>query len=172
MMLESELPIALGWGEELTCLYNDAYRPLLGSRPEALGRPFREVWPEARKITEPVIQRALDGSPSCFRDARFSLDRHGYRERAYFDYWVGPLRDESGQVMGLINEAIETTQRVLADRRQRFRARLGDALRNLTDPRAVMAAAARRLGRHLRADRVATRNWTRPANTSPSSATG
>jgi PAS domain S-box-containing protein len=154
MMLESELPIALGWGPRLTCLYNDAYRPLLGSRPEALGRPFREVWPEARKLTEPVIQRALEGKPSCFRDARFNLQRHEYRERAYFDYWISPVRDESGQVMGLINEAIETTRRVLAERRQRFRTRLGDALRNLTDARAVMAAAARRLGRHLRADRV------------------
>jgi PAS domain S-box-containing protein len=154
MMLESELPIALGWGPELTCLYNDAYRPLLGSRPEALGRPFREVWPEARKFTEPVIQHALAGRPSCFRDARFMLERHGYPERAYFDYWIGPVRDESGQVAGLINQAMETTSRVLAERRQRFRSRLGDALRELADPRAVMAAAARRLGRHLRADRV------------------
>ena len=154
MMLESELPIALGWGPELTCLYNDAYRPLLGSKPEALGRPFREVWPEARKLTEPVIQRALLGKPSCFRDARFMLERHGYPERTYFDYWIGPVRDESGQVVGLINQAIETTQRVQAERRQRFRSRLGDALRDLDDPRAVMAAAARRLGRHLRADRV------------------
>jgi PAS domain S-box-containing protein len=154
MMLESELPIALGWGPELTCLYNDAYRPLLGSRPEALGRPFREVWPEARKLTEPVIQQALLGKPSCFRDARFMLERHGYPERAYFDYWIGPVRDESGEVAGLINQAIETTQRVLAERRQRFRSRLSDALRDLADPRAVMAAAARRLGRHLRADRV------------------
>jgi PAS domain S-box-containing protein len=154
MMLESELPIALGWGPQLTCLYNDAYRPLLGSKPEALGRPFREVWPEARKLTEPVIQQALLGKPSCFRDARFMLERHHYPERAYFDYWIGPVRDESGEVAGLINQAIETTQRVLAERRQRFRSRLGDALRDLADPRAVMAAAARRLGRHLHADRV------------------
>ncbi|UGB37100.1 PAS domain-containing protein [Frateuria soli] len=154
MMLESELPIALGWGPELTCLYNDAYRPLLGSRPEALGRPFREVWPEAPEITEPAIRRALEGTPSCFRDARFMLERHGFREAAYYDYWIGPVRDEGGQVAGLINEAIETTQRVLAERRLRFRTRLGDALRDLSDPREVMAAAARRLGRHLRADRV------------------
>ena len=154
MMLESELPIALGWGPELTCLYNDAYRPLLGDKPEALGRPFRDVWPESRKSTEPVIRQALAGKPSCFRDALFVVERHGYPERAWFDYWIGPLRDESGQVVGLINQAMETTARVLADRRQRFRTRLGDALRDLTDPRAVMAAAARRLGRHLRADRV------------------
>jgi PAS domain S-box-containing protein len=154
MMLESELPVALGWGPELTCLYNDAYRPLLGDRPEALGRPFREVWSEARRFTEPLILRALEGEPSCFRDARLHLERHGYRERAYFDYWMSPVRDESGQVRGLINQAIETTDRVLADRRQRFRTRLGDALRDLGDPRAVMAVAARRLGRHLRADRV------------------
>ncbi|UGB44498.1 PAS domain S-box protein [Frateuria edaphi] len=154
MMLESELPIALGWGPELTCLYNDAYRPLLGSKPEALGWPFREVWPEAPDITEPVIQHVLDGRPRCFRDARFLLERDGFREVAYFDYWIGPVRDEGGQVQGLINEAIETTQRVLADRRLRFRTRLGDTLRDLTDPRDVMAAAARRLGWHLRADRV------------------
>ncbi|MGN2243752.1 PAS domain S-box protein [Frateuria sp. GZRR33] len=154
MMLESELPIALGWGPELTCLYNDAYRPLLGSRPEALGRPFREVWPEAPDITEPVIKRALEGSPSCFRDARFLIERQNRREAAYYDYWIGPVRHESGRVMGIINEAIDTTQRVQVERRLRFRTRLGDALRDLTDPRDVMAVAARRLGRHLRADRV------------------
>ena len=154
MMLESELPMALGWGPALTCFYNDAYRPLLGGRPEALGRPFPEVWPEAGKLSGPAIRRALDGEPSCFRDARFAVERGGYRERAYFDYWVGPVRDESGQVAGLINQAVDTTERVLAERRQRFRTRLGDALRGLGDPRSVMAAAARRLGRHLRADRV------------------
>jgi PAS domain S-box-containing protein len=154
MTLESSLPSALGWGPELTCIYNDAYRPLLGNKPEALGRPFREVWPEARRFTEPVIQQALAGKPGCLRDARFLLERHGVCERAWFDYWIGPVRDEEGGVAGLINEAVETTQRVLSERRQRFRTRLGDALRNLADPRAVMAAAARRLGRHLRADRV------------------
>ncbi|MBP1474397.1 response regulator [Frateuria sp. MAH-13] len=154
MMLESELPIALGWGPELTCIYNDAYRPLLGSRPEALGRPFRDVWPEAPDITEPVIQRALEGTPSCFRDARFLIERQTFREVAYYDYWIGPVRDENGRVAGLVNEAIQTTQRVLAERRLRFRTRLGDALRDLTDPRDVMAVAARRLGWHLRADRV------------------
>ena len=154
MMLESELPIALGWGPELTCLYNDAYRPLLGDKPEALGRPFLEVWPEARNLTEPMILQALAGEPSCFRDARIILQRHAHPQRAYFDYWIGPVRDDSGQIAGLINEAMETTGRVLAERRQRFRSRLGDALRSLSDPRAVMAEAARRLGRHLRADRV------------------
>jgi hypothetical protein len=154
MMLESELPIALGWGAGLTCLYNDAYRPLLGGKPEALGRPFREAWAEAGKITAPVFGQALEGKPSCFRDAQFAVERHGQVERAWFDFWVGPVRDESGQVMGLINQAMETTERVLVDRRQRFRTRLGDALRDLSDPRAAMAVAARRLGRHLRADRV------------------
>ncbi|MEI7037737.1 response regulator [Fulvimonas yonginensis] len=154
MMLESELPIALGWGPELTCLYNDAYRPLLGGKPEALGRPFQDVWPEARRLTEPMVEQARHGKPSCLRDACVLLERHGYPERAYFDYWIGPLRDGDGSVAGLINQAVETTERVLAERRQRFRSRLGDALRNLTDPREVMAEAARRLGRHLRADRV------------------
>jgi hypothetical protein len=47
MMLSSKLPTFMVWGPELTAFYNDAYKPILGAKPEALGRPFREIWSEA-----------------------------------------------------------------------------------------------------------------------------
>ena len=43
---------------------------------------------------------------------------------------------------------------MLAERRLRFQVDLGKHLHGLVDPRAIMAAAAELLGRHLRAGRV------------------
>jgi len=39
IMLHSKFPTYMLWGRELTSFYNDAYGPILGSKPEALGRP-------------------------------------------------------------------------------------------------------------------------------------
>ena len=47
IMLTSEQPIWIGWGDELTYLYNDAYKSIIGGKhPQALGRPTRQVWSE------------------------------------------------------------------------------------------------------------------------------
>ena len=48
IMLGSPRPIAIYWGPEFICLYNDAYGGLLREKhPAALGRPLREVFPTA-----------------------------------------------------------------------------------------------------------------------------
>src|SRR5215471_1495560 len=40
----SPFPMAVCWGPELTYIYNDATRPLLGRKhPDALGRPKRDA---------------------------------------------------------------------------------------------------------------------------------
>ncbi|WP_392435916.1 hypothetical protein ACF3DV_30340 [Chlorogloeopsis fritschii PCC 9212] len=45
--LNSRFPMVIWWGEELTLLYNDAWRPILGNKhPQALGKPGKEVWSE------------------------------------------------------------------------------------------------------------------------------
>ena len=154
MILESSLPAIIGWGPELLCLHNDAYRPLLGNKQAVLGAPFREVWADARDAIEPIIDRALAGEPSFFEDASFALSRSEAPEQAYFDCSFGPVRDDQGRIAGFINQAIETTGRVLAGRLQAFRILLDDALRDLTDPRELMFAAAKLLGRQLRASRA------------------
>src|SRR4051812_12514575 len=46
LVLESTFPKAVVWGPELVTIYNDAFRPILGAKPEALGRSFAEVWSE------------------------------------------------------------------------------------------------------------------------------
>jgi two-component system sensor histidine kinase VicK len=48
VVLTSEFPMMLVWGHEYTQVYNDAFRPILGSEkhPQALGGGARETWGE------------------------------------------------------------------------------------------------------------------------------
>src|SRR3954471_16738722 len=67
-MLNSAFQTCLAWGPELTSFYNDAYRPILGTKPEALGRPFPEVWTDAWDQVRPVVDRALRGEASYLEE--------------------------------------------------------------------------------------------------------
>ncbi|WP_334656927.1 PAS domain S-box protein [Sphingomonas panaciterrae] len=118
MILDNPLPMVLAWGPDLITLYNDAYRPLLGDKPEALGRSFLEVWDEAGHIIAPQLARALAGEATRVESALFKLLRSDRPQDAYFDYSFSPVRDEAGAVAGVLNVAMETTRRVLAERAQ------------------------------------------------------
>ena len=70
LVFGSPFPMVLAWGPELTTLHNDAYRPLLGDKPDALGQPFLEVWSEAREFIAPLLDRARAGRPAASRMRR------------------------------------------------------------------------------------------------------
>ncbi|WP_157470888.1 PAS domain-containing sensor histidine kinase [Gracilimonas tropica] len=114
VMLEVNFPIAVCWGKELITIYNDAYRPLLGDKPEALGRPFLEVWQEAKDIIEPQLHLALEGQPIFFKNMEFNLLRKSKLQPAWFDYTFSPIRYSNGEISGVINIAVEVTERVQA----------------------------------------------------------
>ncbi|MDR8394551.1 ATP-binding protein [Aliifodinibius sp. S!AR15-10] len=114
LIIEIDFPIAICWGKDLITIYNDAYRPLLGNKPEALGRPFREVWSEAIDVTGPQISRALNGQPGFFKNAEFTLARYGEPEQAWFDYSFSPIRDADGKIKGMINMVVEVTGKIQA----------------------------------------------------------
>lgn len=155
VMLGSGQPMFVAWGPERTLLYNDGYAPMLGRKhPGALGRPSFDVWPEVRDDLVPLFGRVFAGEPVHMDDIALVLDRRGRPEEAHFAFSYTPVRDERGEVAGLFCPCTETTAQVLAERRQAFRLALEERLRDLSEPRAVMAAAAGLLGQHLRAARV------------------
>ncbi len=154
VILNSRLPHHLVWGPELTSFYNDAYRPLLGAKPEALGRAFRQVWAEVWGDVEPLVQEALSGRAVFREDLPLTLERYGYPEEAYFTLCYSPVRDETGQVAGLSCTVMETTAKVLSDRRQAFRLSLEERLRGLADPINIVTAAAEMIGQHTNTSRA------------------
>ena len=149
LMLTSSFPMFAVWGPELTFLYNDSYRPILGDKPEALGRPFAEVWADIWEDLVPLVVRALAGEATYHEDRLLVMQRHGYREETYFTFSYSPVRDETDRVAGMFCACTENTGRVLAERRLTFQLDLAERLRGLNDPVGVTAAAAEAIGRHL-----------------------
>jgi PAS domain S-box-containing protein len=150
VMLGSDQPMFVAWGPARAMLYNDGYAPICGARhPWALGRPFDEVWADILDDVGPIMDRAYAGLSTRMDDIALTTRRHGYPEEAHFAFSYTPVRDEAGRVAGMFCACIETTGRVLAERRQSFILALEGRLRDLADPKAVMACAAEMLGRHL-----------------------
>src|SRR5262245_31459236 len=114
--------IVLFWGPELVALYHDAYAPTIGDKhPQALGRPARENWAELWDDLEPLLRRVLETGETVFaKDRPFYIERHGYPENVYFDISYSPVWDEAGKVGGVLCIVSETTERVIAQERQRL----------------------------------------------------
>jgi len=64
------------------------------------------------------------------------------------------VRDDMGRPVRFIGAAVDITERRLAEARQAFLLDLQDSLRGLTEPKAILSAAATHLGRHLGAARI------------------
>jgi PAS domain S-box-containing protein len=115
----SRHPMVIWWGPELVLIYNDAWVPILGpSKHPALGRPGAQVWPEMWHIIGAQMRHVLDSGEATWSDDQLlPADRYGYLEEAYFTYSYSPIHDETGAVNGVFTAVIETTTRVLGERR-------------------------------------------------------
>lgn len=122
IMLPAQAQIVLFWGPEFVALYNDAYAPTIGDKhPRAFGRPARENWAELWDDLEPLLRGVLETGETVFaQDRLFYIERHGYPENVYFDISYSPVRDEAGKVRGVLCIVSETTERVVAQERQRL----------------------------------------------------
>jgi len=77
-----------------------------------------EVWAEAREVLEPMFDRVFTGEPVSIEDFSLGLDRQGRIEEAHFEFAYTPARGEDGSVEKPFGACIETTARVMAERRQ------------------------------------------------------
>ncbi|MBB4632455.1 sensor histidine kinase [Sphingosinicella soli] len=116
LILGSRFPKCLAWGADMTCIYNDAFLPILGNKEEALGRPMRKVWSEVWSEIGPIAQIAFAGEATFIEDFPLTIDRNGYPEQAWFTFCYSPVRDETGDVVGMMDTVIETTGMVEARR--------------------------------------------------------
>lgn len=119
IMLASGHAMCVIWGPERILLYNDAYAPILGSRhPTALGLSTATVWPELWDDIRPLIDRTFAGESCVFREQPLIMTRNGFEEETWWDFAYSPIRDEQGEVAGLLNVTSDNTERVLALRQR------------------------------------------------------
>lgn len=120
LLLQSPVPIVMLWGEQGVMIYNDAYSVFAGHRHPALfGSNVREGWSEIADFNDNVMNVGLAGGTLSYRDQELTLHRHGYPEQVWMDLAYSPVLDETGKPAGVISIVVETTERVLAERRNR-----------------------------------------------------
>lgn len=140
MMVSSRFPKCLVWGADLVTIHNDAFRPLLGDKPPALGRSFSNVWAEVWDEIGPLVAKAFAGEATFIEDFPLTIDRYGYPEATWFTFCYSPIRDESGRILGMMDTVIETTGKMQAEANARLlNAELAHRMKNTL---AMIAAVA------------------------------
>ncbi|BCB19121.1 histidine kinase [Bosea sp. ANAM02] len=163
MMVNSRFPKCIVWGADLITIHNDAFRPILGDKPSALGRSFRDVWGEVWDDIGPLIDKAFAGEATFIEDFPLTIDRYGHPEEAWFTFCYSPIRDENGRVLGMIDTVMETTGKMEAERNGRLlNAELAHRMKNTLAMIAAIASQTFRSAETLEeaqsilSDRIAT----------------
>ena len=141
IMLTSRQPIWIGWGEDLTYFYNDAYKSIIGGKhPWALGRPTTRGLERnmARDRTDARHRARRRSGDVC----RIAAPDHGAQRlpgRNLLHIFLQPDPERRGSVGGIFCANSDDTQRVIGARQLA-------------------------LLRDLAADATHARNWRKPAS--------
>jgi PAS domain S-box-containing protein len=151
----SPVASAVYWGPDHRLIYNDAWAPVLGDRHPALGRPAAEVWDELWPVIGTQFEEILrTGKGMIVTEQMLPMVRGDVVEETYWNYTLTPLHDGAGRVTGILNQGLEITRTLFAERRLSFQVQLADRLRRISDPEDVKRAATELLGTYLGAARV------------------
>jgi PAS domain-containing protein len=131
LMLRNPFPCALFWGEELTVIYNEAYKvEVAGNKhPELMGTgfsgPFSEVWDGVAPIFKKC---ALTGKAERRENEYLPIDRFGYLEETFFSWSITPMYGGTDKILGFYNAPFEVTAQTVSSRRMHMLRYLGERL--------------------------------------------
>ena len=116
ILLNTNHPMFIWWGEELIQFYNDAYRQTMGPErhPSALGQRGRECWAEIWPIIGPQIEQVMRGGGATWHENQLvPVTRHGRLEQVYWTYGYSPI-DEDDRIGGVLVVCRDVTKDFLA----------------------------------------------------------
>ncbi|AKU24567.1 hypothetical protein ACZ75_00305 [Massilia sp. NR 4-1] len=149
LMLNSTQPMWIGWGPDITFLYNDAYIDVLSlaKHPRALGQPAREVWSELWDYCGPLADRVFQRGEACMVEkAQFFMSRGDWREETWYAFTYSPIVDEGGAIRGLFCPCVDVTTANLHTRRLTTLSDLAATTLRQDNVASACAAAAAVLG--------------------------
>jgi signal transduction histidine kinase len=151
LCLGSRLCECIYWGAEHLVLYNTAYCSLLGTKhPWALALPAATVWPEIFPSLGPLLEECFrTGVTMWAEDALYPLNRRGFLEECYLSYSCAPLINEFEQVEGVFTTLVDTSARVIGERRLRILQSLGSRVRQIQSPESALSVAGRVIAQNL-----------------------
>jgi len=152
--LNSPAPTAIWWGKAHPTIFsNDAYQAICGrtDRHGWLGCSGHDLPSDISAIVRPMIERVFaTGEAACSEDQLVAVERNLLREDAYFTSAYSPIYNEAGEVGGVFCFCVETTGRVVAERRLRALRDLRASLAEVKTAGEACATAARVLAANAR----------------------
>ncbi|KAK6907214.1 hypothetical protein I203_101204 [Kwoniella mangroviensis CBS 8507] len=105
-------------GPDLRLIYNKGYSLLL-DHPKAFGSPAKEVWAPIWHTIEPYVKQCLAGTPVYKDDDPIFWKRYGNNTllEHYHSWRYVPIVGKDGSIVGIFNQSMEVTEKVLQDRR-------------------------------------------------------
>lgn len=118
ILLRSPIPMVLLWGPDGIMIYNDAYTVFAAGRhPRLLGSKVLEGWAEVADFNANVMRVGMAGGTLSYRDQELTLYRNNVPEQVWMNLDYSPVIDETGKPGGVLAIVVETTERVMAERR-------------------------------------------------------
>ncbi|OPZ83765.1 MAG: putative diguanylate cyclase YegE [bacterium ADurb.Bin429] len=116
-------------------LVNPAYEPFIAGKGDVHGRTVAEVFPEIAETVVPLLDHVFQtGEPFSALDMPLALWRNGSLDETRITFNYIPWRDASGEIQGILVQAIETTERKRIEDTLRHReAQLEAILEHLTE---------------------------------------
>ena len=141
------------WGNDGVMIYNDAYSGFAGGRhPRLLGSKVLEGWPEVADFNANVMKVGLSGGTLAYCDQHLILYRSGGAEDVWMNLDYSPVIDESGKPAGVLAIVVETTRRVIGERRLRTLREVGLRTASAESVEAVCQAALQAMASENRTD--------------------
>ncbi|HET8701461.1 MAG TPA: HAMP domain-containing sensor histidine kinase, partial [Nitrococcus sp.] len=151
-LLANRFPLLLWWGPDYIQLYNDPYRPVLGTKhPRSLGQPASACWAEIWNVIGPLIDTPFNGGPATWMEDIFlEINRHGFVEESHFTIAYSPVPDETAPrgIGGVLATVHEITEKVIGERRILILRDLGAHAAEAKTAEGACAVAAETLARY------------------------
>ncbi|KAG8690757.1 hypothetical protein FRC11_009316 [Ceratobasidium sp. 423] len=121
-LMEKPVASCIFWSwPDQVMLYNDTYAKMIGGKhPGSFGQKGKHVWGELWEMLAPVSEQCRRGRSTCKDDDQLffnSLTELHLPEEVYHTWHWTPIWQEDGTVGGVWNGTLETTQKVIAERR-------------------------------------------------------
>ena len=157
LMLRSDVPLVLLWGETGVMIYNDAYSEFAGGRDSTLlGSDVREGWDEVADFNDNVMKVGLAGGTLKFTDFKLTLNRTGEPEEVWMNLDYSPVIEEDGTPAGVLAVVVEVTEAYHVrktleanEARLRFFDTLARATATSRGADEILATATRLTAKHL-----------------------
>ena len=148
-VLTSREAMVIRWGRERVTICNDAYLPQLGELSNPQGQPSEALHTAEWEVVSAELKKVeLSGEATVLPNQLWTPVRDSLSIESYFTTSYSPLHDDAGAIAGVLSTSIDTTPRVLVERRMKTLSAVAESTGPTATPRETCERAVEALARN------------------------